>query len=390
MTAIPALSRLRRVSDDALLAERLEPPYTPLTWPEGGAYPPTDVYAEVIDTDGQTHRTPNYRTPDAALFRYAAGDPIAALGGTFTRASSATYTDADGIIRTAAAGVLRDNHYVRNPVTGLMERSVLLEGQRTNLCTWGSDFTAHIISNVDLTTGHADPTGGAGATRMAAHQHPDAGKTGVAHSFRIFRRLDMPLGATITRSVWVKRGTNPKQANKVVVYSQTVGSVHVDLNTLTYALQNGASAGGVTEYTGGWLRVWVTGVVSSTVNQNHFVYLSDRDIAASETSDPVLAGGEDIYIWGDQIEEGPFASSYIPTNGTPVTRAADSLGGFAAPAGTLYRRSFDPRSGAVSDAVLAHAGGALPITTPRAYTHLLVAEGTRTLSEMRRLAGVPA
>lgn len=63
MTAIPALSRLRRASDHEVLAERLEPPYTPLRW-QDAPLEPTAIYAEIIDTDGGVWRSPEYTAED--------------------------------------------------------------------------------------------------------------------------------------------------------------------------------------------------------------------------------------------------------------------------------------------------------------------------------------
>lgn len=68
-----------------------------------------------------------------ALFRYNAGDSLAAA--TFTRGSTATYVDANGVIQTALSNVPRDGHYIGGA------RSLLIEGARTNSYLWSCDFT---------------------------------------------------------------------------------------------------------------------------------------------------------------------------------------------------------------------------------------------------------
>ena len=61
------------------------------------------------------------------LFRYKAGDSIAALGGSFSRASGGWQQNASGIWEPVVSGAPRDGHYINGV------RHLLLEGQRTNL-----------------------------------------------------------------------------------------------------------------------------------------------------------------------------------------------------------------------------------------------------------------
>ena len=56
---------------------------------------------------------------------------------TFTRASTAAYWDADGVMQFAATDTARFDHH---PVTGA-RRGLLVEGAGTNLLTYSQDFT---------------------------------------------------------------------------------------------------------------------------------------------------------------------------------------------------------------------------------------------------------
>jgi len=71
-----------------------------------------------------------------------------------------------------------------------------------------------------------------------------------------------------------------------------------------------------------WIRVDINSVTNATSTQAR-MYLTDRTTSTGWTT--TASGTETVSVWGAQLEQLPFASSYIPTNTTAVTRAADDV-----------------------------------------------------------------
>jgi hypothetical protein len=199
---------------------------------------------------------------------------------TFTRASTGTYVDSDGVIRSAANDIPRFNH---NPLTGEC-LGLLVEEQRQNLLlqsedfstTWSKDagvvITTNSASSPDGTI-TADLLDGTGATNFIAQS------------------ISITSGATYTISAWVKSAGLGKDTFRLFGDSSQFSGLLTATNT--------------------WQRFTFTFISANTASRTH-------GITRDASNNPI-----GLYIWGAQLEAGAFPTSYIPTTGTAATRTAD-------------------------------------------------------------------
>ncbi|WP_119157965.1 phage head spike fiber domain-containing protein, partial [Caldimonas tepidiphila] len=234
---------------------------------------------------------------------------------TFSRASTATYTDKDGVLRVAAAHELRLQY--ANAVGAAS--GLLFEPAATNLlpnsaafdnATWTKSAAA-VTANTDTA-----PDGTLTADRIVPN-----GATSVSHWVR--RATAIPAeGALYTVSVYVKA------AELSIVRLRMAGAAYVGdavFNAATGAwVGNAGSATRKAEaLANGWWRVSVGYVMAAGDTTLTFeVWVYDAAGAASYIAD----GTSGVLLWGAQAEKGAL-TSYIPTGGAAVTRAADILSG---------------------------------------------------------------
>ena len=241
---------------------------------------------------------------------------------TFSRASTATYFNSLGVLTTANNNVARFDY---NPST-LAAQGLLIEEQRTNLLTYSADFanaawtkTRSSITSNTIVAPDGTLTGDKlveDASASASHSIRSTGATisvGSNTSFSVFAKAS-------ERTAIVLRVNNA--ADSIwCAFNLSTGTVGTAANSGT----GSGATGSIISVGNGWYRCTVSGVTSTTAASVQAIIYP-----AVSTTDPTNTsiiytgdGTSGIFIWGAQLEAGAFATSYIPTTTTALTRNAD-------------------------------------------------------------------
>ena len=214
---------------------------------------------------------------------------------TFTRSTTGTYIDRYGVLQTAAIDEPR-----------FEKDGLLIEGSSTNLLTYGDEFDnaawlkARCSISINSTTA---PDGTTTADKLI--------DTADNNTHILYRDVTVPVG-TSTMSIYVKSAEHTKC--QVRAYNSTDGYTTANVDIALGI----TDSGDIAALGDGWYRVSLP--KTTTVTTFSFrIYIVDSN------GNNVYAGNgtDGIYIWGSQLEALPFASSYIPTTTSAVTRGGD-------------------------------------------------------------------
>ena len=190
--------------------------------------------------------------------------------------------------------------------------SWLFEPQSTNLITYSEDFTNGWINTgtTDTISTQLSPNGLNYSTLLV-------GDVATASTKRIRNTVTTTASTSNTFSVFVKSAN--RTFIQIIISGDAQGYANFDVSNGIVGNKGSKTTANITPFNNDWYRCEVS--TDATTNNGAFmIYLVDSNTASFGSSGTSTDG---VYIWGAQLEEQSFATSYIPTSGTSVTRNQD-------------------------------------------------------------------
>jgi hypothetical protein len=303
-----------------------------------------------------------------------------------SRTSTATFYDSAGTVQTAASGVARSNAFFPDSNGVMRSAGLLLEAAGTNLVTYSEQFdnaawSKTLSANTSTISANSAvaPDGTSTADKIVTTVNN--GIHGVDRS----PAITVTSGTTYTISVYAKAAGWSRIGIRAGASALNLRCT-VDLSTGAI-INNTAGIASVKFLPNSWYHISITGIATSTSFSVIFEAHNTTSVQSSETGD----GTSGIFVWGAQLEASPYATSYIPTVASAVTRSADvstsatvtRSADVASITGTNFSGWYNQNAGTVLSVVknVPFYGGFWyfgPTGAPRWWTRYELGNGVRT------------
>lgn len=227
--------------------------------------------------------------------------PIGTRSATFSRATTGTYIDKTGVMKEAAINEPR-----------FEKQGLMCEGAATNLYTYSEQWGAG--SRVTTTNNSGDSPRGDKTMALVVED------TAATEHYTQDRNIVLTAGTTYCYSVFVKAHTSTRNLYLRVASGSTSGVFFDPLSGAWVGSGTGTQFvdRGFEDFGNGIYRVWM--VFTAALSQSTVIRIQlASGVTASYTGDGVSG----LYVWGAQLEDSPFPTSYIKTEASAATRTAD-------------------------------------------------------------------
>jgi len=229
---------------------------------------------------------------------------------TFDRSTSATRVNKEGLIEVVS------NNEPRIDFLNDSNGALLLEPTRSNLVTYSEDFSQSVWSTWQSTktlSNNINPKGTNGYYEIS--------HTGSSTDNPNTRLRDVSLNGSYTLSSFIKINQSryislaieDYDGDRARVYFDTINKTFTTVGNVGSPITNTSYS----EFPNGWIRI------SLSVNLLNAVYNEVAIGIYNPSGSLPPASGEFISVFGVQLEQGSYATSYIPTQGGIGTRVAE-------------------------------------------------------------------